>query len=157
MPPQTLFDISGMDLSRVICDRDEIRRYNQQRGHMEHLDGIVYAGDNNGRIVGFKDVRLDEFWVPYHIPGRPIFPGVLMIEAGAQLAGFYTRKYVGWKGFIGFGGVDGCKFRTIVTPPCRMYVLCQKIWERHHRVHCLVQGIVDGTICFEAGITGTEM
>src|SRR6266404_3256559 len=109
MPPQFLFDISAIDLSKVIFDQAVIREYNPQRGEMEQLNAIVYVDDSLGRIVGYKDVRPDEFWIPGHIPGRPLLPGVLMIEAGAQLASFYTKKYIGWKGFIGFGGVEDCK------------------------------------------------
>ena len=37
------------------------------------LDGIVYADAEKHLIMGYKDVREDEFWVPGHIPGRPIF------------------------------------------------------------------------------------
>ena len=79
-----------------------------------------------------------------------------MIEAGAQLASFYTRKFVGWKGFIGFGGVDGVKFRQQIPPGKRMYLLGQKIWERHRRINCMIQGVVDGNLAFEASITGSE-
>lgn len=157
MPPLHLFDISGIDLNRVLYDQEAVREANPQRGDMEHLNGVVYAEPSLGQIVGFKDVRADEFWVSGHIPGRPLLPGVLMIEAGAQLASFYTRKFVGWKGFIGFGGVDECKFRSQVSPGCRMYVLGQKMWERHHRIYCKVQGWVNGTLAFEAGIVGTEL
>src|SRR5438552_18786151 len=156
MPPQLLFDIAGIDLNKVIFGQDAIREYNPQRGPMEHLNGIVYVDESLGRLIGFKDVRPDEFWVAGHIPGRPLLPGVLMIEAGAQLASFYTRTYVGWKGFIGFGGVDEVKFRMQVPPGVMMYILGKKLWERHHRIHCNVQGIVNGNLAFEAGITGTE-
>jgi 3-hydroxyacyl-[acyl-carrier-protein] dehydratase len=157
MPPQLLFELDGIDLSHDVCDQEEVRRYNPHRGHMEHLNGIAYAAPELDRIIGYKDVRPDEFWVEGHIPGRPIFPGVLMIEAGAQLASFYTKKYCKWKGFIGFGGLDDVKFRTLVTPPARMYILALKLWERHHMVNCRVQGLVNGTICFEGTITGMEM
>ncbi|HTW94142.1 MAG TPA: hypothetical protein VMD30_05060 [Tepidisphaeraceae bacterium] len=155
MPPQFLFDISGIDLDKLSFDQEEVRRQNPQRGDMEHLNGIIYANPDFGHILGFKDIREDEFWCAGHIPGRPIYPGVLMIEAGAQLASFYIRKFVGWKGFVGFGGVDGCKFRTQVVPPCRMYLLGAKIADRHGRITCNVQGLVKGTLCFEASITGT--
>ena len=101
MPPPLLYDLSGIDLNRVLFDQEAIRQANPQRGDMEQLNAIVYAEPELGRIVGYKDVRDNEFWVAGHIPGRPLFPGVLMIEAGAQLASFYTRKYAGWKGFIG--------------------------------------------------------
>jgi 3-hydroxyacyl-[acyl-carrier-protein] dehydratase len=157
MPPQLLFDLSSIDLNEVAYDQQAIRQCNPQRGDMEHLNGIVYADPSKGRIVGFKDVRSDEFWVAGHIPGRPLLPGVLMIEAGAQLASFYTRKFVGWKGFIGFGGLENCKFRQQVPPGVRMYLLGQKIWERHHLICCNVQGLVNGSIAFEASIIGTEL
>ena len=156
MPPQFLFDISAIDLTGVVFDQEAIRQYNPQRGHMEQLNGIVYADGPLGRLIGYKDVKADEFWVEGHIPGRPLYPGVMMIEAGAQLASFYTKKFLGWKGFLGFGGVDEVKFRTQVLPGVRMHLLGQKIWERHRRVNCRIQGVVNGTICFEATITGTE-
>jgi len=157
MPPQLLYDISGIDLSRMVCDQEEIRRFNPQRGDMEQLNGIVYAAPEQKQIIGYKDVRLDEFWVDGHIPGRPLLPGVLMIEAGAQLASFFNKRFYDWKGFIGFSGLDDVRFRTQVEPPCRLYIVGLKTWERHHLVNCKVQGLVNGTICFEATITGIEM
>ncbi len=157
MPPKLLFDISGIDLNHVVFDQEQIRQANPQRGDMEMLNGIVYARPELGQLIGFKDIRHDEFWVKGHIPGRPLFPGVLMIEAGAQLASFYSRKYAGWKNFIGFGGVEDCKFRAPVTPGSRMYVLGMKTWERHGRFCCVVQGLVNGQVCFEASIIGTQM
>ncbi len=157
MPPKYLFDLANIDLNKVIYDQEQIRACNPQRGDMEMLNAIVYAKPEEGRIIGYKDVKETEFWVPGHIPGRPLFPGVLMIETGAQLASFYTRMFVGWKGFIGFGGVEECKFRMQVVPPCRLYVVGQKLWERHHRIHCKIQGLVNGNIVFETGIVGTEM
>jgi 3-hydroxyacyl-[acyl-carrier-protein] dehydratase len=156
MPPQTLFDITGIDLNRVIYDQEVIRAANPQRGDMEMLNAIVHARPENGEIIGYKDVKDNEFWVSGHIPGRPLFPGVLMVEAGAQLASFYTRKFLNLKGFVGFGGVDKVKFRGQVTPNCRLYIYGQKLWYRHHRICCDVQGWVDGSLVFEAQITGVE-
>jgi 3-hydroxyacyl-[acyl-carrier-protein] dehydratase len=157
MPPQFLFDIAGIDLTRVVFDQEQIRQANPQRGHMEMLNGIVYADAEKGRLIGYKDISPEAFWVEGHIPGRPLFPGVLMIEAGAQLASFYTRKFINWQGFIGFGGVEDCKFRASVEPGKRMYILGEKIWHRHGRVCCKVQGVVDGNLAFEASITGVQM
>ena len=157
MPPQLLFDISGIDLNKVVYDQEQIRAANPQRGDMEMLNAIVHAVPERGEIAGYKDVRDNEFWIPGHIPGRPLFPGVMMIEAGAQLASFYTRKFIGWTGFIGFGGVDGVKFRMQVPPGRRMYLLGQKTAERHHRIWCKIQGLVDGQVAFETGIIGAEM
>jgi 3-hydroxyacyl-[acyl-carrier-protein] dehydratase len=156
MPPKYLFDISGIDLNKVAYDQQAIRDANPQRGDMEHLNAIVWVDPAVGHIVGFKDVRPDEFWVEGHIPGRPLLPGVIMIEAAAQLASFYMRMFNGWKGFIGFGGVEETKFRMQVTPGCRMYLVGKKIWERHKRTYCNVQGLVNGNLAFETGIIGVE-
>jgi 3-hydroxyacyl-[acyl-carrier-protein] dehydratase len=116
MPPKLLFDLAGINLDHVLFNHDEIREYNAQRGDMEHLDAIVWVRQEQDQILGYKEVRTDEFWVPGHIPGKPLLPGVIMIEAAGQLASYYMRKYIGWKGFVGFGGVEAIKFRQIVVP-----------------------------------------
>src|ERR1035437_860975 len=146
MPPTLLFDIAGLDLDRVLYGADVIRENNPQRGAMEHLDAVVWADEPSARIIGYKNVRADEFWVPGHIPGRPLLPGVIMLEAAAQLASFYTKKIMRWEGFLGFGGVENCKFRAAVVPGDRLYLLAQRTWARHRRVCCQMQGLVNGQI-----------
>jgi len=154
MPPLPVIDLSAIDMTNLCADREEIRSVNPQRYEMEHLDGIVHIDTERAMIVGFKDVREDEFWVKGHIPGRPLFPGVLMIEAAAQLACFYTRKVLGSDRFIGFGGVDAVKFRGTVTPPCRLVLAGKALEVKPRRSVCYVQGYVDETMVFEAKITG---
>jgi len=157
MPPTLVFDIAGIDLNNVLCGPEVIRECNPQRGDMEHLDAVVYADEAAGRIIGYKDVRADEFWVPGHIPGRPLLPGVIMLEAAAQLASFFTKKYMRWEGFLGFGGVENCKFRAAVIPGQRLYLVGQRRWARHRRVCCTMQGLVEGQLAFETDIIGTQM
>ncbi len=157
MPPQFVIDLILFDKDRILYTQEDIRDSNPQRGDMEMLNAISYVDQSTNSIAGYKDVREDEFWVPGHIPGRPLFPGVLMIEAAAQLAAFYTKRYIGWKGFIGFGGVSETKFRAQVVPPCRLYLLGRLDWERHHRIGCTVQGLINGSLVFETGIVGTQM
>jgi len=157
MPPQFLFDLSTIDLNKILFDQDAIRQANPQRGDMEMLNAIIYADPTKGEILGYKDIRDNEFWVAGHIPGRPLFPGVLMIEAAAQVASFYTKRIVGWEGFIGFGGVTDTKFRQQVPPGVRMHLVGLKTWERHGRIGCNVQGVVNGQITFETSVVGTQM
>lgn len=154
MPPEPVIDLSTIDLDRVLVDREGIRKVNPQRYEMEQLDGILHVDTENSRVVGFKDVREDEFWVRGHIPGRPLLPGVLMIEAAAQLASYYTHIVLGVDRFIGFGGVDDVKFRGAVTPTCRMILAAKAIEIRSRRSICYVQGFVDSEMVFEAKITG---
>src|SRR5258708_1912392 len=123
MPPQLLYDLSAIDLNKVLYDQEAIRAVNPQRGDMEHLNAIVHVNADRGEIIGYKDVRDDEFWVAGHIPGRPLLPGVLMIEAAAQVSAFYTSKILGWPGFIGFGGAESIRFRQPVVPDCRLHLV----------------------------------
>jgi 3-hydroxyacyl-[acyl-carrier-protein] dehydratase len=157
MPPQTLFDIQAIDLNRILFDQESIRESNPQRGDMEHLNAIVHMDLEKAEAIGYKDVRADEFWVAGHIPGRPLLPGVLMVEAAAQLASFVTRHLCGWKGFIGFGGAEGVKFRAPVEPGCRLYILTKRKWERHSRLCCAAQGLVNGNLVFECEVIGTQI
>jgi 3-hydroxyacyl-[acyl-carrier-protein] dehydratase len=154
MPPQLLFDISGIDLEKDVADQAAIRAVNPQRGDMEHLNGINWLDANAGLILGYKNVRADEFWVAGHIPGRPLLPGVLMIETAAQLSSYYVKAVLKWPGFIGFGGVEDCKFRQQVLPGCRMYVLAKQLNARHRRITCALQGLVNGQVVFETRIIG---
>ena len=92
MAPPLLVDLSKIDLSRVLMTVEEIRQYNPHRYEIEQLNGVIHLDPAAGQIVAFKDVRPDEFWVRGHIPGRPLFPGVLMIEAAAQMSSLYYKK-----------------------------------------------------------------
>jgi len=108
-----------------------------------------------GHAVAFRDVRDDEWWCKGHIPGNPLLPGVLMLEAAAQLAAFMERYWRDdFRGFVGYGGVDDCKFRLTVKPPARLWFLCQRVEARSRRIICYVQGILDGKLAFESKVTG---
>ena len=155
MPPTLLFDLSAIDLDAVIAGPDRIREVNPQRGDMEHLDAIVWHQE--GKILGYKDVTPDEFWVPGHIPGRPLLPGVIMLEAAAQLSSYLTRVYVGWEGFIGFGGLEDVKFRAPVEPGQRLYLLADLTEVRHRRIRADFQGVVGGNVAVQGVIIGTKM
>lgn len=154
MPPALLFDISQIDLDRVMYGPDEIRKFNLQRHEFEMLEAVSHVDEQRECLAGYKDVRETEFWARGHIPGRPIFPGVLQIELAAQLSGFFTGKVMKWEGFLGFAGVDEVRFRGQVLPGDRLYILSQKIGVRHGRVTSKTQGLVKGQLVFEATITG---
>jgi len=156
MPPSYLFDLSTIDLNHIEYDKAAIRDTLPQRHEFELIDAVVWVDKEKDQLLAYKDCRADEFWVRGHIPGRPLYPGVLMIESAAQASCFYTKKIMGWEGFIGFGGVEDCKFRQQVLPGQRLYLLVHKLWERHSRVGSKVQGLVDGKLAFEVGIIGVR-
>jgi 3-hydroxyacyl-[acyl-carrier-protein] dehydratase len=154
MPPSLFFDLSQIDFDHPVAGPAEIEAVNPQRGDMRHLDAIDWLADDMTGVVGHKDVRDDEFWVPGHIPGRPLLPGVIMIEAAAQLAAYIMIRRRPDAGFVGFTGCDNVKFRGQVTPGQRLILLGKEVGFRPRRVICDAQGVVDGQLVFEARITG---
>jgi 3-hydroxyacyl-[acyl-carrier-protein] dehydratase len=141
----------------VICGPDEIRKKNPQRYEMEHLDAITRLDIPTTEVVGYKDVRADEFWVRGHIPGRPILPGVVMIEALAQLTSYYIGVAIPDLGFIGFGAVDGVKFRSTVVPGQRLVLIGKGASIRTRMAVFDTQGWLDGKLVVEARITGVKV
>jgi len=157
MPAEPLVDPALWNLDRPILGKDEIRKVNLQRFEMEQLDAITQLDAATMSIVGFRDVRGDEFWVRGHVPGRPILPGVLMLEALAQITSFYIGKAVPDVGFIGFGGVDGVKFRRTVVPGQRLVLVGKGVEIRSRRAVFDTQGWVEGKLAVEARITGVKV
>jgi len=93
MPPPLLFELSQIDLeAKPVFDREAIDEVNPQRFEMQQLDGILWYDKDKRLILGYKDVTEDEFWARVHIPGRPLMPGVIMVEAAAQLSSFFTKQ-----------------------------------------------------------------
>src|SRR3954451_22385999 len=92
MPPEPILDPTQIDVSRVLAGREELRKTNPQRYEMEQVDAVVLLDLENHVIVGYRDVRDDEFWVRGHMPGFPLFSGVLMCEAAAQMVAFYAAR-----------------------------------------------------------------
>ena len=71
---------------RLVFTREDMQEVLRQRGRFSIVDGVLHlepGGDD--WVVGYIDVRSDAWWAPDHIPGRPILPGMLMVEASAQL------------------------------------------------------------------------
>ncbi len=159
MPPPLLFDLSTIDLeAKPIFDKEDICKVNPQRFEMQQLDGILWYDKDNYLILGYKEVTENEFWIRGHIPGRPLMPGVIMVEAGAQLSSFFLKQVFQEEGFIGFAGIEGTKFRLTVEPGQRLYLLGHitkyKRRKRSTLVTTDVQGVVEGAIAFEAIVTG---
>jgi len=154
MAPPLLVNLAKIDFSSVVMPIEEIRRLNPHRYEMEQLTAVIHLDPEAGEIVAVKEVRDDEFWVRGHIPGRPLLPGVLMIEAAAQMCSVYFRKVRQDPRFLGFGGVDGVKFRGQVAPGDRLILLGRAVEMRSRRAVFDTQGVVGNRLVFEARITG---
>src|SRR5262245_65604916 len=110
MPVHPLIDLARIDASATAADIEEIRRANPQRFEMEQLTRIVYVDDAAGEVAGILDVPEEPFWARGHVPGRPLMPGVMMLEAAAQLCSYFVRRVYSpdqyGHRFFGFGGID---------------------------------------------------
>ena len=158
MPPAFLFDLKDIDLTaKPLFDREAINAVNSQRFEMQQLDGILWYDKEKYLILGYKDVTENEFWVRGHIPERPLMPAVIMVESGAQLSSFFVKHVYGLGGFIGFAGIESAKFRSIVEPGQRLYMLAHITKFKTRKYTCKVQGVVEGTMVFEAELSGLNV
>lgn len=158
MASEPLFDLSSIDLNQVVISAEEVGRLNPQCGAMRQLDHVIWVDNDAGRAFGVKHITGSEFWVPLHVPGRPLMPGVLMIEAAAQLcSAFFLKHRAKEPRFLGFTRCDHAVFRGQVVPGDRLYLLSEELETRPRRFVSRTQGIVDGKLVFEATITGMVM
>jgi 3-hydroxyacyl-[acyl-carrier-protein] dehydratase len=151
-----LYDISKLDFNHVVADIEEIRRYNPQRYEMEHVTAIVYESLEEAVCIGYKDVTTKEFWVRGHMPNMPLMPGVIMVEAAAQICSYFAHKYdcLGVN-MIGFGGLEDVRFRDPVIPGDRLILISKLLKARKGRmIISQFQGVVGERIGVEGTIKG---
>lgn len=154
MPPQPLLPFDFVQSLEVKFPIEEIRKRNQQRYEMEHLSAIVHFDPDARIVAGYKDVSDQEFWVRGHLPGRPLLPGVIMLEALAQLCSFYQLTIQPDAPFFGFGGLDEVRFRGMVVPGDRLYLVARALDIKAHRGYYQTQGLAGGKLVVEAKVLG---
>ena len=156
--PKTDFyvDPALLDPDQPIADIEAIRALNPQRHEMEQLTAVLYEDVERQVCAGYKDISENEFWVRGHMPGIPLMPGVMMLESVAQLASFFTQRHdMLGASMVGFGGVDDVRFRGVVTPGDRLFVMVQLQKARRGRMIVAgFQGVVDGECVIEGVLRG---
>lgn len=151
-----LYDLSKIDFNHVVADIEAIRRVNPQRYEMEQLTAVVYESIEEQVCIGYKDTSSDEFWVRGHMPGMPLMPGVIMLEAVAQISAYFAQKYdcLGAK-MIGFGGLEDVRFRDPVIPGDRLVLISRLVKARRNRIIiCQFQGVVGERVVVEGFLKG---
>ena len=138
-----ILDPAEYDLDNVVADIEEIRRYNRQRFEMEQLTAVVFDDPDTHICVGYKDIGPDDFWIRGHMPEMPIMPGVIMCEAAAQLASYFTQKHkLMDTQAVGFGGLQNVRFRGVVHPGERFVVVAKLLKVRRAMLTCQFQCFV---------------
>ena len=100
-----------------MLDINEIMKILPHRFPFLLIDKIVEM-EVGKRIVGIKNVSINEPFFPGHFPGHPVMPGVLVIEAMAQVACIlaYSSDESSRSKVTYFGGIDNARFRKPVVP-----------------------------------------
>lgn len=107
------------------------------------------------RIVGLKNVTINEPFFQGHFPGAPVMPGVLIIEAMAQVGGILAYSSFAQeedKGLIYFMGIDKARFRNPVIPGDQLILEMISLKRRTNLFKMAGKATVDGTLVVEAEI-----
>ena len=114
------------------------------------------------RIVGLKNVTINEPFFQGHFAGAPVMPGVLIIEAMGQVGGVLAYASLakdGKKGLIYFMGIDNARFRKPVIPGDQIIMELTVLKKRGNVFRMSGKATVDGTLVTEAelmAMTGEE-
>jgi len=107
-------------------------------------------------ITAIKAVSMNEGFFQGHFPGRPIMPGVLIVEALAQAAGILAVESLGLANsgkLVYFMAIEGAKFRTPVEPGCLLQLDVEFVQKRASVCKFAGRASVDGKLAAEANFT----
>jgi beta-hydroxyacyl-ACP dehydratase FabZ len=114
--------------------------------------------ERNKRVVGLKNVTMNEPFFQGHFPGTPIMPGVLILEAMAQTSGVLaiaSMDKVGKDALMYFMGLDQVKFRKMVVPGDQLIMELEVLKQRAKVMKLAGTAKVDGQVVAEAQLMAT--
>lgn len=134
----------------MILSATQIQEIIPHRYPMLLVDRIIEL-EPMKRAVGIKNVTINEHFFLGHFPEKPVMPGVIILEAMAQVGGvamLYPEEYRGKLAF--FAGMDRVKFRKPVTPGDQLYMVAEIIKLRGTIGKVWAEAFVEGQVVAEA-------
>jgi beta-hydroxyacyl-ACP dehydratase FabZ len=138
-------------------DIQEIMRHIPHRYPFILVDRILEL-ELNKRVVGLKNVSINEPFFQGHFPGTPIMPGVLILEAMAQTSGVLaiaSMSESGKSALMYFMGLDQVKFRKMVVPGDQLIMELTVLKQRAKIMKLAGTAKVDGQVVAEAQLMAT--
>lgn len=138
-----------------MMDVQEIRQYLPHRYPFLLVDRVVELEEGKS-IKGYKNISINEEVFNGHFPEVPIFPGVMIVEALAQVSGILGFKTLGQKPEDGylylFAGIDNVRFKRQVVPGDRLQLEAEVVSERRGIWKFAGRASVDGELAASANI-----
>lgn len=117
----------------VVLSSDQIQGLLPHRYPFALVDRVVLH-EPGRRAVAIKNVTINEPQFQGHFPGRPLMPGVLIVEAMAQVGGLIVTQMPDLpKGLFVFAGIDGVRFRRPVVPGDQLRISCELVSLKRRR------------------------
>jgi UDP-3-O-[3-hydroxymyristoyl] N-acetylglucosamine deacetylase/3-hydroxyacyl-[acyl-carrier-protein] dehydratase len=131
-----------------VLDINEIQRILPHRYPFLMVDRIVELGDSGA--TGVKAVTINEPYFQGHFPGHPVMPGVLQVEAMAQVASIVMMRRTENMGKIGyFMSADSVKFRKPVVPGDTLFIQCEMLSMKKKLGKAACKCMVNGEVVSE--------
>ena len=139
---------------RFVYSATDIMSFLPHRYPFLLVDRILEV-EGDKRIVGLKNVTINEPFFQGHFPGAPVMPGVLILESMAQVAGvmIYRNLPDRHTKLIYFTGIENAKFRRPVLPGDQLRIEMQLLNRRTNFGKMNGQATVDGKMVAEAIVT----
>lgn len=138
------------EAAKTVLTIEEIQKLLPHRYPFSLVDRIIEYVPGK-RAVGIKNVTINEPHFQGHFPGRPIMPGVLIVEAMAQVGGIVlTQMPEIEKGLFMFAGIDKVRFRRPVVPGDQLVMTVELLWVKQRRFGKMqARAEVDGQLATE--------
>ncbi|MBW4663761.1 MAG: 3-hydroxyacyl-ACP dehydratase FabZ [Chroococcus sp. CMT-3BRIN-NPC107] len=148
--PSTSHIVDETPTTKTVFTVEEIQKLLPHRYPFALVDRIIEYVPGK-RAVGIKNVTFNEPHFQGHFPGRPMMPGVLIVEAMAQVGGIVLTQLPELEGglFL-FAGIDKVRFRRPVVPGDRLIMTVELLWVKRGRFSKMqASTMVDGQLVSE--------